>query len=384
MYQFTTTNVINSAYALDYDGNAYLDSTGSSVAKYSATAGVQLNVAKVGTFKTANILSVYKRPYTAAVKEVAQVTVPSITSGLVLRATVDLKVAQSANSEYANYAIDFKKPITVEVLSVANASTDATNLKNAFNALKTRFGSQYFVCSTSSADLIFTAKDSTQRFTSIKLEIEVASPNSIIQPEYTDVTSTTFSVTTAGKVGFGDDNWMARAIMLPTLENTRFFGILKDERPILGGNYSEYVLRYSIDKAESDGIVAEYKSITTHVFYVKSDLVAYFEAAIISAGKGIISIASDQTFALALTGDTTATVSVDVSAIVPFILTNAEITAVSATVGKATIGAITVAAPTGTPPVQTASIVLTKVATGTTVISVTIDGVTKTITATIG
>jgi hypothetical protein len=92
----------------------------------------------------------------------------------------------------------------------------------------------------------------------------------------------TGAVTVAGKLGFGDDDWMLRSIMVPTMENTRYFGYNKEERPVLGGNYTQYTIRYKADKDHSvDGIISVANSITTHVFYVKSDLVASFEAELV-------------------------------------------------------------------------------------------------------
>ena len=63
--------------------------------------------------------------------------------------------------------------------------------------------------------------------------------------------------------------------MLPTYENTRHFGIIKDERPILGGNYSQYTLKL-VTKAGEEGVFMGDKSVTTHVFWVKADQVALF------------------------------------------------------------------------------------------------------------
>ena len=98
----------------------------------------------------------------------------------------------------------------------------------------------------------------------------------------------------------------------------------------------------------------------------------------------IISFASEQAFTLAATGDTTATVTIDITGISPFLSSASEITAVSSVPANGTIGAITITAPTGTPLAQTAEIVITKVQAGATTISVTIDGVTKTKAITIG
>jgi hypothetical protein len=291
MYQFTTTNIINSA----------TDSNGTT-AKYAGSTAA-LKVARVGTFLTDKIVSIYKRPYQAGVKEVAQATVPTITAGLVARVAIDVRLAEQTNSEYASTHLYFSKPVYVEVIATGTAATDATNLKNELNKLKDRYGFSYVTATTSSADLIITATDVNQRIKSIKIYKESGTTgNSIIEPSYEDVTSTTFSVTTAGKSGFGTDAWMAQKIVIPTLERARTFGISQDERPIIGGNYSQYTLRYSIDKDGTDGIVGGGKSITTHVFYVLSTLVSAFETEL---GKLSISVPN----LLSVAGATTTTLS---------------------------------------------------------------------------
>lgn len=300
MYQFTTTTIINSN----------LDSNGIT-AKYSGDANAFI-VTRVNTFKKANIVSVYKRAYSAGVKEVAKVTVPVIAAGTVARLTVDVRLSQQTDSEYANTYLYFKKPVVIEIIASGTAATDATAFKNQLIALKDRFGFAYITATTSGADIILTATNNNQRFFSATIEKEKASTNSIILPEYENVTAGTFSVTTPGKIGFGDDEYMIKSLMIPTLENTRYFGINKEERPILGGNYTEFVIRYSVDKVD-DGIVAGNKSITTHVFYVKSDLVAAFETEIlktvdtltslsVSAADTALVVGTDATEALVVTG----------------------------------------------------------------------------------
>lgn len=270
MYQFTTTTVLNSN----------LDSSGKT--KFVGTSA-GLNVLRVLNFKKDNIVSIHERPYAAGVKEVAQVTIPVIAAGLVARVTVDIRLSQQTDSEYANTYLYFKKPVTVEVIATGTAATDATALKNQINGLKDRYGVSYVVATTSGADLIITATTNNQKIFSILVEKEKASTNSIIQPEYENVTAS-FSVTTPGKVGFGDDEFMVRKIMIPTADNTRYFGTNKEERPVIGGNYSQYTIRYKVEKDGMDGIVAGGFSVTTHVFYVKSDLVSAFDTAIGNMG----------------------------------------------------------------------------------------------------
>ena len=285
MYQFTTNTVINTQYAVDYNGNTLTDYNGSSIANFvGSSAG--LKVTKVGDFKKANIVSIYKRPYMAGVKEIATIVVSGTTSGDHLRLTVDLKLSQAAQSEYANYSLDFLKPVVVEVIATGTAATDATALVTQLNSLKNRFGHKYFLASNSgTATITLTALEYEQHFNAITLAKVVADTNTITQ--YSLTTLASGIVGTTGKIGFGDDNWMARQFMLPTAENVRYFGISKTERPVIGGNYSQYTLRYSVAKDYEDGIVGGGSSVTTHVFWVRASLVTLFEAEIAKVGLSI-------------------------------------------------------------------------------------------------
>jgi hypothetical protein len=294
MYQFTTTTLINSS----------LDSNGTT-AKFAGTSA-GLKVARVNNFLKDNIVgSIYKRPYTAGVKEVAQITIPTVTAGLVIRVEIQVELSNQKYSDYASSnSINSKKPVYVEVISTATAATDATNLKNAINGIRDRFGYSYVTATTSSADLIITATDADQKIKSIKVFSEAGfTNNSLVEPAYTDVSANTFSVTTTGKPGFGDDVWMTSNIVIPTYANTRFYGISKDERPVIGGNYTQYTIRYQVANSDSDGIVGGGTSITTHVFYVLSSLVTSFEAAIIATGKNIDTIGAAVT-AVTIAGNT--------------------------------------------------------------------------------
>lgn len=262
MYQFTTTTVINS----DKDSSLNID-------KYVGSA-TELKVARVGTFKNANITSIHKHAYHAAVNEIGALTVPALTTGDVVRISVSIKLSQSTNAEYAETSRDFHKPVELEVIYGASASATATLIASELNKLKTRFGYKYFNTESSGTGLTFTANDEFQRFASITLS-KGFETSSVVGVNY--VVQATGSVTTAGKVGFGNDSWMMRAISIPTNENTKAFGMNEDERPVLGGQYSQYTLRYSIAKDGDDGILGGRSSITTHVFYVKASLVSDFE-----------------------------------------------------------------------------------------------------------
>ena len=169
MYQYTTTNVINSQSVLDYDGNILYDNNGAAVVKYLGTAS-GLTVAKVGYFKTANILSIHKRPYSAGVKEIAIVTIPTIAAGLTARLDVVLKLSESTQSEYTNYSLDFLKPITVEVIATGTPATDAGALITQLNTLKDRFGTTYFKAElANTSDIQITCHQTEQRVKSLTI-----------------------------------------------------------------------------------------------------------------------------------------------------------------------------------------------------------------------
>jgi hypothetical protein len=291
MYQFTTTNVINSSK----------DSSG--IDKFKGDA-LWFDVRRVNKYLTANITQITKQAYSAPVLEVATITTPTLTAGKAIRLEVKIGLSQNTNSEYASSYLDFEKPVVVEVLATGTAATDASALTAAFNRLKNRFGYNYATATVSGATITFTAKDEYQRFDSIIISEETVATNSIYLIDY--VTKATGTVTTAGKVGFGTDAWMIRAVRIPTYANTRQWGEGEDERPVIGGKYSEFVIHYSIDKPEDDGIVSGHKSVTTGVFWVKSDLVSDFETELAKTGLPIgIAVTADKA---ALANDETTTV----------------------------------------------------------------------------
>lgn len=278
MFQFTTTTLINSANAVDVMGNALLDNSGNAVARYKDNSGASFTVVGTGTFLKDNIESVYKRAYTAGVKEQATLTVTQQTAGTIMRLTVDMKLVGAAQSDYVNFSYQFKQPITIDIASSGTAADDATELAKAINKIKTEFGRSLFTATASGAVVTLKARTNDQRFKSIVLQKVGAVPLNTLSPEITLIANGV--VTVKGVTGFGDDAWMLKSVILPTYQNTRHFGTLKDERPILGGNYSQYTLRYKV-RAGEDGVwLADDKSVTTHVFWVAASQVAAFEAAL--------------------------------------------------------------------------------------------------------
>lgn len=73
-----------------------------------------------------------------------------------------------------------------------------------------------------------------------------------------------------GIEAFGDYNWIIHNLRLPTLANTYFWAVTKSEMPVVGGKYTQFIIRLC---TERDGIAGQVvgqraTSVTTHVLYV--------------------------------------------------------------------------------------------------------------------
>jgi hypothetical protein len=278
MFEYTTTTIINSQYAVDAAGNPLLDNSGNLVARVKNNNGNSFTVIGAGTYLKDNIKSIYKRPYAAGVKEQATLTVAGVTSKDLLRLTVKVKLDGNTESDYANFTYDFRQPLTIDIISSGTAATDAAEFVKALNKIKTEYGRSLFVASVSGATITFKAKTNDQRFESIVLEKVGSVPLNTLSPEITQLAVGT--VTVPGKNGFGDDAWMLKSVVFPTAENTRVFGILKDERPVLGANYTQYTLKYVVPSDEYDVWNGNKQSVTNHVFWVAASQVSAFETAV--------------------------------------------------------------------------------------------------------
>lgn len=324
MFKFKTTTIINTANAVDFNGDVYVDSAGANVPKFKEIDD-QFFVAGSGYYKKDAIVSVYKRPYLAAIKEVATITVPAGTLGDLQRLTVTVKLVGKTLADYANVYQDFLKPISVDIVSTGNATNNAAAFVKAVKFLTEGYDNSWFTISSSGAVITLTAKSGYQR---LSAEIQKVTDD-VVTPVYTSIA--TSSVTVPGAIGFGDDAWMVQQVQIPTAENTGYFRILRTERPIMGGNYTQYTLRYKVPSGEDGVWNADKKSVTTHVFWVKSDLVASFESELekVADINGVLSITGNT--AIDNTGGS-ATSQLTVGGAV------GAVTYVSDTTGVATVG----------------------------------------------
>ena len=275
MFQFTTTTIINSNQAVDAQGNNLLDNAGADLTKFAGDTD-KLRVFGTGIFKAENIKSVYKRASSVGVREVSTIVIPQKAAGTLLRLEVNVKLHGRVQSDYTSYNGDFSKPAVIDILATNDATADAAEFARLYNKLKTEYGYNMFTVKANAGTLTLTARENGQLLSAELLEVGELGLKLI--PEITSLAKST--VTVSGKKGFGDTAHMLQSIAIPTYENTRHFGILKDERPIVGAAYTQFTLKYEVLSGEDDIWNSAKKATTTHVFWVIESQVAAFEAAV--------------------------------------------------------------------------------------------------------
>ena len=85
-----------------------------------------------------------------------------------------------------------------------------------------------------------------------------------------------------GKEGFGTYSYLLHNLRLPTAARYGAFAWNKEESPVPGVVYDEYVIRYCVNRGELglNAVGDTVKSVTTHVIYVPSALSATVKTAL--------------------------------------------------------------------------------------------------------
>lgn len=84
-----------------------------------------------------------------------------------------------------------------------------------------------------------------------------------------------------GVNGFGTYSQLLKDLRLPTANHNHWLSVQKDEMPVVGAVYNQYIINYYAPSMANPSFTAvgnRSMSATTHVFWVKEDLVADFEA----------------------------------------------------------------------------------------------------------
>lgn len=311
MFQFTTTNVINSDKDL---------TTGKALYEVKNDT---LVVKRVANFKKENIAAIYKA--VAVDPENAKVTINlaevSATAGDVLRLSIYVGLSQaSQDSRYSNDMIYKGKPFSVDFVWQDTAANSAKKLVETIKKYSLLvYGEKLLTASNSDAFITIEATNEYQRFKRVDLEKFEKTPDEYpYSGKYTVIKSLSNLASKpsdelkngttegffAGKEGFGTYSFLLHNLRLPTSARTRAFGINQDETPIVGAKYNQYTIHYCANRGVLglNAVGDTVKSVTTHVFYVKSDLASAFEALLgqvgsittASAAKTVVDTAIDK------------------------------------------------------------------------------------------
>ena len=304
MFQFTTTNVINSNK--DYTTGKPLWSAQEAALDKPAF----LNIKRVSKFLKPNVVSIYKA--VANDPEMAKVTIDlsqiSGTDGESYRLSVYIGLTQaSQESRYANDLILKGKPFTVDFVWKTSAAEVAKNLVKIINKYAVMvYGEKLLNVSCSDTFLTIEAVNEYQRFR--KVNIEKFDKDAYFgRGEYNpvrtldDLTEKALSALNGteegyfvGKEGFGTYSYLLHNLRIPTPMRTRAFGVNLDENPIIGAKYNQYTIHYCTDRGVlgTNAVGDTVKSVTTHVFYVNQSVASEFETdlAKIAPEGGIVSV----------------------------------------------------------------------------------------------
>ena len=197
-------------------------------------------------------------------------------------------------SEESIYANDwYRKGMP---LSISFAITDATNMAKAivdsiktFNAFTK--GKKILDVTTPEGSTVLIIKGTHEHQRIKKIAILVEDKDSILgeekvimeyEPGHTK-DSTVVRENKRGINGFGTYSQLIKDLRLPTLANTNWTSPSKNEMPIVGALYTQYIITYyapSMSNPSFTAIGNRSMSETTHIFWVKSDLVTDWETKI--------------------------------------------------------------------------------------------------------
>ena len=297
MFQFTTTNVINSNK--DYTTGKPLWSA----QEASGSKPASLNVKRVNNFISTNVVAIYKAEaydaeYAKATIDFSQV---NGTEGDVFRLQLYIGLSQASQSSlYANDLQWKGKPLSVDFVWADSAANTVAKLIKTINKYEMMvYNKKLLNVSYSGTYLTIEGTDEYQRFKFINIEKFDNEPYHGMG-EYKVVRSledlsekdTNAEVTSsaegyfAGKEGFGTYSFLLHNLRIPTHDRTRYLALNQDETPVIGAKYNQYTVYYCVNRGilGSNAVGDTVKSRTTHVFYVNQTISSDFETALQKIG----------------------------------------------------------------------------------------------------
>lgn len=293
MFKWTNTLIVNSN--LDSSGkakwSAQPEDTGSGVVG-------SFEFKRVNKFLKPNVVHIYKRAASDPV--LGKVTFTMDNQGVGnYRVALYIRLSGSQNSYYSNDFVFKGRPLMYE-FAVKDASATAADIAKeaarVIEKIQTIYGDHWIKASANGNNLVIEGMDEYQLFTKAEIQkfdptlntalvggefVTIATALPADDPDYDEVNTIVKS-----KEGFGTYWMILKDLRLPTLEARRFAALNEEELPVAGAKYNQYTIYYCKERGimGGDAVGEVTKSMTTHVFYVKEDLAADFEAALGNIG----------------------------------------------------------------------------------------------------
>jgi hypothetical protein len=231
---------------------------------------------------------VFKTPGYDGVLATATVAEPSVTAGDVLQFSVFVKLLDpAAISEYAypNWAT-FGKPLVVGFTHKDGgvfADELIAALKDAIP-----YNNKFVTVEKSGTSVVLTASMFGMKFEGAKLEKLVEGTcDGCTYDKYEPVEVTITTNDDEAKVPFGTAEKLVENYRFPTYGNVRYASLNSDETPIPGAIYTMYSFSYDSPRPGFGGISGvgqKVDAVTRHIYWVKSDVVTDFDAALTELG----------------------------------------------------------------------------------------------------
>ena len=299
MFQFTTTNVLNSLKDL---------TTGKDlITTVDASGKEEVMIKRIGNFKKANVESIHHTVGSEA--ELAAICMDLtnvVAKDKKYRLNMYIGLTQgSADSRYANDLYHKGKAFSIDFDGLATAAETVAKLADVLKKYDILvYGDKQLNVYSSGALLALEAVNEYQRFVRVNIEELNASAYSgmgdyKVIKSLDDLKKNMASHDAVikagvpvkeglfvGKEGFGTYSYLLHNLRLPTAARFGAFAWNKEESPVPGVIYDEYVIRYCVNRGELglNAVGDTVKSVTTHVIYVPSALSATVNTALSKIG----------------------------------------------------------------------------------------------------
>lgn len=318
MFQYTTETIINSNVGRLVGGKRFdiIASDGSSRVydsngdvKGSITGVVDsdmLMIDGVNAFKVEFIKKIYRTGYRDSKKAKATLDLgakaTTLSAAKVLRLTATLREQGSVRSTIQNAYLHKSKPFHYELEFASTATNE--DVIDAFVKLISKdmamtdfayFKASKDVSNASHAKLILTADDCYIQFVDVKLEevLEIENPNTPIAAKllgYNVVATPALGSVTIvpGDEGQGTVARLVKNLRIPTGASINPFAADQGGKPVPGGKYDQFLIEYVTDRHHVSGTVVGSvgeKSLTSHVLFIESAILADVVKILTAAGK---------------------------------------------------------------------------------------------------